>query len=122
MHNGRSFINVKLGSAEKNQGGTSLLFGRTFVLAQQGDQNLYICSLPRMLVALTSACLWQRPWSLMGQDEQTVPGTGRRAAVVSYWSSGDCGPGPVLSSTRGMGQLKEPSPCRTTNRALLAEL
>lgn len=52
-------------------------------------------------------------------DEQTA---GRRAAAVSYGSSGDRGPGLVLSSTRGMGQLKEPSPRRTTSRALLAEL
>lgn len=57
-----------------------------------------------------------------GWDEQTVAGAVRWAAVVSYGRTGDCGPGPVLSSTRGMGQLKEPSPCHTTNRALLAEL
>lgn len=58
----------------------------------------------------------------MGQDEQTVSGVGTSSAVVSYGSSGDCGPGPLLFSTRGMGQLKEPLPRRTTNRALLAEL
>ncbi|CAB1452888.1 unnamed protein product [Pleuronectes platessa] len=45
----------------------------------------------------------------MGQDKQTVP-VGRRAAGVSYGSCGDCGPGPVSSSTRGMRQLKEERP------------
>ncbi len=44
----------------------------------------------------------------MGQDEQIVPGAGSRAAVMSYGSRRDCGPGPVLSGTGGMGQLKEP--------------
>lgn len=46
-------------------------------------------------------------------DEQTVPRAGRRAAVVNYGSSGDYRLGPVLSSTRGMGQLKELQPCPT---------
>lgn len=44
------------------------------------------------------------------------------SAAVSYGSSRDCRPGPLLFSTRGMGQLKEPLPRRDTNRALLAEL
>ena len=59
-------------------------------------------------------------WDRMNR-QLCVSGAGRRTAVVSYGSSGDCGPGPVLSSTRGMRQLKESLPCRTTNRPLLAE-
>lgn len=54
--------------------------------------------------------------SITGQDDQMLAGQPPR---LSYGSSGDCGPGPVLSSTRGMGQLKEPSPCRTTDKSLV---
>lgn len=37
---------------------------------------------------------------------------GKWAKKVSYGSSRDCGSGPVLSSTRGMGQLKGPPPAQ----------
>lgn len=64
----------------------------------------------------TSARPVRTLWSITGQDDQMLAGQPPR---LSYGSRGDCGPGPVLSSTRGMGQLKEPSPCRTTDKSLV---
>lgn len=40
-------------------------------------------------------------------------------AAVNYGCSGDHRSGPVSSGTRGMRQLKEPLPHRTTNKSLV---
>lgn len=72
-----------------------------------------------MLVPPTSVCLWLRSQSIMGEVQQTVPGAGRGAQVVSYGFNGDCRPGPVLSSTRGMRQLKGPPPHRHHKKSLV---
>lgn len=71
---------------------------------------------PHMSRPQTSARPVRTLRSITGQDDQMLAGQPPR---LSYGSSGDCGPGPVLSSTRGMGQLKEPSPCRTTDKSLV---
>ncbi|KAF6731069.1 hypothetical protein FQA47_005144 [Oryzias melastigma] len=41
------------------------------------------------------------------------------ATSLNYGCGGDRGSGPVLSGTRGMRQLKEPSRRRTTNKSLV---
>lgn len=51
--------------------------------------------------------------SFTGQDEQTVFSAGTSSGAVSYGFSGDCRPGTLIFSTRGMRQLNESSPCRT---------
>lgn len=51
--------------------------------------------------------------SLTGQDEQTVFSAGTSSGAVTYGFSGDCRPGTLIFSTRGMRQLNESSPCRT---------
>lgn len=89
-----------------------------FVNVTPGGAESELVSLPMLsdystafdrsqVTRVTVKCAW-------GQDDQTVSGAGRTAAV-SYGCSGDCGPSSVLSSTRGMRQLKEPSPLRITN-------